>query len=63
MKFKFFKARSYDALEAQLNNFVTSKIKVKDIKFNVARNFLPHTNTCEVEEIFYILISYEEKNK
>jgi hypothetical protein len=46
-------------LENEINNFIANVDNVKDVKFQITRNFLLGSNSGEFEEIGRALISYE----
>ena len=48
-------------LERQVNEFIKDK-NVIDVKFQVIRNFLPHTASNEYEELMYVMVMYESHN-
>lgn len=48
-----------DEVEKQINEFIKDK-EIVDIKFQVIKNYLPHTASNEYEELWYVLIEYEE---
>lgn len=60
MKVKVIRTDSLAKFEKELNNFV-EKVNPKDIKLSVQKDFLPFTTTSEYVEIYYGLITYEEK--
>lgn len=45
-------------LEEQINKFITDK-DVVDIKFDVVKNYLPHTTSSEFEETLYAMVIYK----
>lgn len=45
-------------IENQINDFIKDK-NIIDIKFQVIKNYLPHTTQSEYEELWYVLIEYE----
>lgn len=47
-----------DEIENQINDFIKDK-EIIDIKFQVIKNYLPHTTSNEYEELWYVLIEYE----
>lgn len=61
MKVKIFKAHSEELLEKEVNSFISNK-KIKDIQFNAVKNFLAQSLTGEYQEVFYAMVSYEDKN-
>lgn len=48
-----------EEIEKQINEFIEDK-KIVDIKFQVNKNYLPHTTMSEYEELWYVMISYKE---
>lgn len=45
-------------METQINDFIKDK-EVKNIQFQVVKNYLPQTTQAEYEELWYCMVQYE----